>query len=123
MRANKNMIKGAVLSFILATGLLIGSTDQARAAWYPDYLTSYSDYYSDYSSTGRVSYYYFASAFLYYYYAGYNGDYYGYNSDAFGAKSTPYKGSTNLWDAYYDYYAYIGDENASYGYYYYNRGE
>lgn len=123
MRATKNMIKGAILSPILAIGLLIGSAEQGKAAYYPGYLTTYSNFYSAYSSTGRVSYLYLASAAAYYYDASFNGDYFGYNNDSFGAKSTTFKGSTNLWDLYYDYYALYGDQSAYYGFYYYGRGQ
>ena len=106
-------IKVTVLIAAIAVGLL-GSTQQCRAAYFPNYYYSYQTYLGYYNSTGNRQYLRWAVGFLYYYYAGYYGDYYGYNSDNYGYKSTNFNGSNTYCLANYNYYAYLGDYYARY---------
>jgi hypothetical protein len=102
-------VKSAFLIAFIATGLMFGSTQQCKAAYYNNYYSSYVYYISLYNSTHVAQYYYDALAYYYYYAAGLNGDYYGYYSDPLGYKSTNYRGSITYAGYYYNLYAYYGD--------------
>ena len=102
-------IKSIYLMAALVAGLMVGSTQQSRAAFYDNYYSLYVIYLNAYNSTGVLQYYYNAIAFYYYYIAGYSGDYYGYYYDPTGFKSTIYRGSTTFAGYYYDHFAFYGD--------------
>jgi hypothetical protein len=101
-------LKTAILTSGIALGVMFGSTQQSKAAFYDNYYTLYSTYLSYYQRTGIAQYYWDAVAFHYYYLAGYYGDYFGRYYDRFGFKSTNYAGSTYA-AYYYNTYAYYGD--------------
>ena len=111
MKILSKKLKTAVLVLGVALGMMFGTTQQSKAAFYNNYLTQRSIALSYYYSTGNVQYLWGARAYYYYYLAGYYADYSGYYSDRFAYKSTQYAGST--WAAYYyntytawgDYYA------------------
>jgi hypothetical protein len=108
----KTLIKYLKSTFLIASiaaGLMIGSTQQCKAAYYNNYYSDYVYYLSLYNSTHVAQYYYDAVAFYYYYTAGYYGDYYGFYADRVGYKSTTYRGSTTYAGYYYNLYAYYGD--------------
>jgi hypothetical protein len=102
-------IKSALLLTCLALSVMIASTQRSNAAFYDNYASLNQYYYNLYLHTGVPQYYYAAIGFLYYYYAGYYGDYYGYQSDPVAYKSTNYRGSTTAAGYYYNLYAYYGD--------------
>ena len=112
MKTLINKIKATSLIAIIAVGLLIGGTQQCKAAYYDNYHSDYVFYWNLYISTHNVAYYWDALAYLYYYYAGYYGDYYGYEYDPYGFKSTAYRASTPYEEYYYNYFATIGDQIA-----------
>jgi hypothetical protein len=109
MKTLMKHVKSTLLVASIATGLMIGSTQQCKAAYYNNYYSNYVYYLSLYSSTHVVEYYYVALAYYYYFAAGYNGDYYGFYSDRLGYKSTNYRGSITYAGYYYNLYAYYGD--------------
>jgi hypothetical protein len=94
----------------------ISRTDAANFETYYNRYQYYLGYYNANPNSTTYSIYYlgFAIPNLYYYYAGYYGDYYGFNNDAYGSKSDQhlasnyYSSFTNA-SYYYNYYAYIGD--------------
>jgi hypothetical protein len=102
-------IKASFLIMCIALGVMIGSTQESKAAYYNNYNSLYVYYLNLYHSTGVPQYYYDAVAFYYYYLAGLYGDYYGYYYDSVGYKSTNYRGSTTYAGYYYDVYASYGD--------------
>ena len=108
MKILSKKLKTAVLVLAIALGVMFGTTQQSKAAFYNNYLTQHSIALSYYYSTGNVQYYWGSRAYYYYYLAGYYGDYYGYYSDRFGYKSTNYAGSTYA-AYYYGNYTYYGD--------------
>ena len=105
----------ASLLVIVAVGvLMLGSTQQCKAAYYDNYYSIYQEYLSAYDSTGNPYYYYTGYCYYYYYIAGLYADYYGYNYDPSGNKSDKhldpgYYASFSYYDIYWNYYAYIGD--------------
>jgi len=107
--------RAAILVVGIAFCVMFGTTQQStaakhsKAAFYNNYLSLYQRYLNLYRSTGVAQYYYDAQAFLYYYDAGYYGDYNGYYSDPVGYKSTTYRGSDTYADIYYNTLAYYGD--------------
>ena len=107
--------KAAILVVGIAFCVMLGTTQQSTAAkhstpaFYNKYYSTYLYYSNLYSRTRVAQYYYAAQAFLYYYDAGYWGDYNGYYSDPVGYKSTTYRGSTTYAGYYYDLYATYGD--------------
>jgi hypothetical protein len=108
MKILSKKLKTAVLVSSVALGMMFGTTQQSKAAFYDNYLTSFSNYLNLYQRTGITQFYWDAIAFHYYYLAGHFGDLYGYRADPFGFKSTTYAGST--WAAYYyNTFAYYGD--------------
>ena len=109
MKILSKKLKTAVLVLAIALGVMFGTTQQSKAAFYNNYYTLYSIYLSYYYSTGIAQYYWDAYAFYYYYLAGYYGDYFGYYADPFADKSTNYRGSTTYAGYYYNTYAYYGD--------------
>jgi hypothetical protein len=108
MKILSKKLKIAVLVLGVALGVMFGTTQQSKAAFYNNYYTLSSNYLSYYQSTGIAQYYWDAYAYYYYYLAGYYGDYFGYYSDSFGYKSTNYAGSTYA-AYYYGTYTYYGD--------------
>ena len=109
MKTLIKQIKASFLIVAIAAAVMIGSTQQSRAAYYPIYYNDYVYYLNLYYSTGVGQYYWDAIGYYYYYLAGYYGDYYGYYYDPFGYKSTNYSGSTTYEGYYYNLYAYYGD--------------
>lgn len=101
--------KTTILTLGIALGVMFGATQQSKAAFYNKYFTAYQVYTNLYQRTRIAQFYYDARAFLYYYYAGYFGDFAGYHYDPVGFKSTTYRGSTTYAGNYYDTYAYYGD--------------
>jgi hypothetical protein len=115
MRTLKKQIKASFLVMGIALGVIFGSTQNSKAAFY-DLLYSnwYVPYLSAYHSTGNLFYYYTAQAFYYYYLAGYYGDYYSYNYDPLGDYSdkhlnSAYYSSLTYRDYYSNIYGYYGD--------------
>ena len=123
-------IGAVVLTGAFALSLIQGGTPPAHAAipaspdsanypYYNNYYNQWLTYSSLYSSTGYTPYYYYANAYLEYYYAGFYGDYAGYNLDSLGQKSVYFKGRstspnpsylTSTYEAsYYNYYGWFGD--------------
>jgi hypothetical protein len=108
MKILSKKLKAAVLVSSVALGMMFGTTQQSKAAFYPNYLIRSSNLLNLYHLTGNIQFYWAATAYHYYYLAGYFGDLGGYRLDPFGFKSTTYGGST--WAAYYyDTFAYWGD--------------
>src|ERR1700730_15225149 len=95
-------LKSTFLIASIATGLMIGSTQQCKAAYYNNYYSDYVYYLGLYNSTHVAQYYYESVAFYYYYTAGYYGDYYGFYADRFGYKSTNYNRSITYAGYYYN---------------------
>jgi hypothetical protein len=110
MKILSKKLKTAVLVLGIALGVMFGTTQQSKAAFYNNYLTQRSIALSYYYSTGNVQYLWGARAYYYYYLAGYYADRFGYYADRFGFKSTNYAGWT--------YAAYYYDTFASYGDYF-----
>lgn len=107
-------IKATLLIALLTAGLMLGSAQQCKAAYYPTYYSYYAYYYNLYSGSHVAQYYYDAIAYYYYYLGGLYSDYYGYNADSYGDKSTNYKGSTTYGCGYQNYYCAYGDYYAHY---------
>jgi hypothetical protein len=101
--------KAAFLILGIASGVLMGTVQQSKAAYYDNYYTYYNYYLSLYDQTGTVQYYYDAVGYYYYYLAGLYGDYYGYYDDGIGEKSPYYRGSATYAEINYNYYAQYGD--------------
>lgn len=108
MKILSKKLKTTVLVLGVALGVMFGTAQQSKAAFYNNYNTLYTIYLSYYYSTGYAPYYWHAVASHYYYLAGYYGDYFGYYADRFGYKSTNYAGSTYA-AYYYGTFTYYGD--------------
>jgi hypothetical protein len=102
-------IKSTFLIAAIAAGLMFGSAQSCKAAYYNNYYSAYVYYLNAYNSTHVVQYYYAAVAYYYYYVAGFDGDYYGFYADPVGFKSTNYRGSITYAGYYYNLFAYYGD--------------
>lgn len=109
MKTVIRQMQATFLIAIIAAGLIFGSTQQSKAAYYPNYYNYYTYYLSLYNSTGVTQYYYDAIAYYYYYLGGYYGDYYGYYYDSVGYKSTQYRGGNTYAIYYHNLYSYYGD--------------
>ena len=104
MKILSKKLKTAVLVTGIALGVMFGTTQQSKAAFYNNYLTQHSIALSYYYITGNVQYLWGARAYYCYYLAGYY-------ADRFGFKSTNYAGWTyaayyyNTFASYGDYFA------------------
>jgi hypothetical protein len=107
-------IKATFLITAIAVVLMIGITQQSKAAYYDNYYSYYQSYINSYNLTGNAYYYYTGYAFYYYYLSGLYGDSYAFQYDPFGNYSDrhvnpTYYSSFTYHDNYYNYYASIGD--------------
>jgi len=107
-------IKAAFLIVSVALGIMFGTTQQSKAAYYDNYYSYYQAYINYYNATGNPYYYYTGLAFYYYYQSGFTGDHDAFYYDPFGNYSdkhlsSSYFSSFTYHDIYYNYYAWIGD--------------
>ena len=109
MKTLNKQTKATFLVAFIAAGLMFGSTQQCKAAYYNNYYSYYTYYLGLYNSTQIAQYYYDAVAFYYYYLGGYYDDYYGYYADPVGYKSTNYRGRETYALYYHNLYSYYGD--------------
>jgi hypothetical protein len=114
MNTLRKKIQASFLIIGIAFGVMFGSAQQSKAAYYDNYYQYYQNNINAYNSTGNPFYYYTARAFLYYYYSGYYGDRYAFTYDPYGDysdrhMSSSYYSSYSYHDIYYNYYAWYGD--------------
>lgn len=112
MNNHTKKFKVTLLALAIALGVMFGTTQQSKAAFYDNYYNYFLHYMNLYHSTGVAQYYWDAIALYDYYLAGYYSDFFGFRYDEFRYKSTEYKGSTTYASYYYDKYTHIGDWEA-----------